>query len=336
MTRDGGRAAACVALAIDVGGTNIRVGLVRDDGKLLTIERAETPRGGSPGEVMPIIQTLTKRVLSSRQGDLAGTGVSIAAFVTPRGVVTATAHLSTSWIGVDLHRELRGLPVPRVYGLDSPAPALGEAYFGAGQGVTDLVYVTLSTGIGAAVVWQGRHWGGGAGWAGGIGHTIVDETSDRTCSGCGNRGCLETFAARQGIEATARELMAADPGGMLDQLTKGDPDRLTSQLVAEAAHTGDGGAREVFRRAGHALGIGLTNLIDVLAPSLVVVGGGISGAGELILDPARAVVRARAFPPALRDVPILPAALGDLSGVYGAAAMVLQDVRVECPPRRAT
>jgi glucokinase len=322
-----------IALALDIGGTNIRAGLIRGDGTLLSIERAPTPLSTTNEEVLGLVRRMATdqiRRLPAR-ANLLGTGISIAAFVTQAGLVTATAHLSPSWAGADLGRLLVDLPAPLRFGLDSPSPAIGEAYFGAGKGQPDLVYVTVSTGIGAAVIVGGQHWGGGVGWAGGIGHTIIDETSDRCCRGCGNRGCLETFAARQGIEMTTIELMRRNPASKLAVMTGGDPRRVTARLVTDSAINGDPIAAEVLRRAGHALGIGLTNLVDVLAPSLVVVGGGIAAAGDLLLEPARAVVRSRAFPPVLRDVRIVPAALGDLSGLYGAAALVLRDVHVADP-----
>lgn len=322
-----------VALAIDIGGSNVRAGLVRGDGELLGVRRIATSNLAAPAIVLDQVRQMASDLLRSgpeRAGPI-GTGVSIAGFVTQSGLVTATAHLSPAWVGLDLRQELADLPQPQSYGLDSPSPALGEAYFGAGKGKSDLVYVTVSTGIGAAIVFHGRHWGGAMGWAGGIGHTIIDEASDRRCPGCGNRGCLETFAARLGIETTAIELMDIAPPGELFRLCCGDPRNMTVQFVAEAATAGDSAAIEALRRAGHALGVGLTNLIDMLAPTLVVVGGGIVAAGDLLLEPARAVVRDRAFPPILRSVPIVPAALGDLSGLFGAAVMVLRDVRVADP-----
>jgi glucokinase len=334
MRRRPGRVEASrVALAFDIGGTSIRGGFVRSDGRLLAIRRASTPPTALPRDTLEVMLTMARDLLQITPSDaqLTGTGISIAAFVTQTGRVTATAHLAPSWVDTDLDALLTELPAPHAFGLDSPTAALGEAYFGAGKGARDLVYVTVSTGIGAAVVIDGRHWGGGSGWAGGIGHTIIDEKSDRICAGCRNRGCLETFAARQGIETTAAELMLEHPFGKLAQLTGNDPANVSARLVAEAAAAGDPGAVEALARAGHALGLGLTNLVDVLGPTMVIVGGGIALSGDPFLEPARAVVRSRAFPPILRQVPIVQARLGDLSGLYGAAAMVLYDAHVATP-----
>jgi predicted NBD/HSP70 family sugar kinase len=139
---------------------------------------------------------------------------------------------------------------------------------------------------------------------------------------------LETFAAKQGIIAAAAEAINKYPASLLAQLAAEKPDQLTPYMVYLAAQQGDKPAIEVFRFAGHQLGIGLTNLVDIVSPTRVVIGGGIALAGDLLLEPAREVVRQRAFPPKNRQVEIIPAALGDLSGMYGAAAMVFNDIRI--------
>lgn len=321
-----------LALAVDVGGTRIKVGLISRDGRLLSVQRIGTPSLAEPEFVVSKMLLLAHELCAAQQIDRSsvhGIGVSMAGFVTAEGMVTATAHLSREWIGYDLKtRLLQDWQVPCYFALDTPAPTLGEAYFGAGRGINDFVYVTVSTGIGAGIVANGKYFTGGLGWAGGVGHSIVDENSGRVCEGCGNAGCLETFAAKQGILTTARELLRSFPDSEILNLARGNQEAITPQIVFEAARAGDPLAQTVFQRAGHALGVGLTNLIDIVAPQQVVIGGGIAQAGDLLLDPARAVVRERAFPPQLRRTEIVQAALGDLSGVYGAAAMVFYDVRV--------
>jgi glucokinase len=324
-----------LALAVDIGGTNVKAGLLNRCGELLDVLRAPTPATAPPEGVVREVEALLDR-LCRRAGVsydvLQGIGVSIAGFITADGVVTATAHLSPQWVGYDLRARLRRTcNLEYHFALDTPAPALGEAYYGAGRGVAHFAYVTVSTGIGAGIIADGHYFAGGLGWAGGVGHTIVDERSERRCEGCGNRGCLETFAAKQGILATARDLLNTHPESRILALAGGEAAAITPEIVFEAARHGDVAARTVFARAGHALGVGLTNLVDIVAPQRVVVGGGIAQAGDLLLEPARAVVRERAFPPQLRAVEIVPAALGDLSAVYGAAAMVFHDLRVNLP-----
>ena len=320
------------ALALDVGGTNIKGGILTRDGTLLSSRVESTPAKEHPETVIVQMLHLIRALCSEcgiEPGQLDGIGISMAAFITADGVVTATAHLSREWLGFDLKARLvREVPLEYYFSLDTPAPTLGEAYYGAGQGIPDLAYVTVSTGIGAGILVGGKYFVGGLGWAGGVGHIILDEHSPRLCEGCGNYGCLETFAAKNGIIATAQELAAADPPGRILELAEGSPANITPRLVYQAAMLGDPVAVEVFRRAGHALGLGLVSLADIVAPTRIIIGGGIAQAGELLLGPAREVVRARAFPPRTRQVEIVQAALGDRSGIYGAAAMVFHDLRI--------
>ncbi len=319
-----------LALAVDIGGTQIKAGVIRADGAVLALLRRDTPAAADPEYVARLLLALLAELgaqTGARLDRVRGIGISIAAFITAQGLVTATAHLARTWIGYDLRARLaHEVPANYFFALDTPAPTLGEAYFGAGKDVGDFVYMTVSTGIGAGIMVGGRYFEGGLGWAGGVGHTIVDETSPRVCAGCGNHGCLETFAAKQGILALAAEAVSRYPSSRLAGLAAGG--ELTPRLVCEAATAGDRAACQVFARAGHYLGIGLTNLIDIVSPARVVVGGGIALAGDLLLEPARAVVRERAFPPKNREAEIVPAALGDLSGMYGAAAMVFHDLRI--------
>lgn len=318
-----------IAIALDVGGTMIKAAAITRDGELLTLERLPTPYQSSPKYVAEQMLEMARLMLGRADQvveKIAGIGVSIAAFITAEGIVTATAHLSQEWVGYDLCRYLTAvLPTNYYFALDTPAPTLGEAYFGAGRGIDDFAYVTVSTGIGAGIVAGGRLFTGGLGWAGGVGHVIVEPHGPRVCDACGNRGCLETYAAKQGILALAKEAIRRFPDSLLACYF---PETLTPELVNQAARSGDEAATLVFEQAGSYLGLGLTSLVNCLSPKIVIVGGGIGLAGDLLLDPARAVIRQSAYPPVHRGVEVVPAALGDLSGVYGVAAMVFHDIRV--------
>jgi glucokinase-like ROK family protein len=321
-----------LAIAIDVGGTKIKAGLIDLNGELIAVERIPTPHPASPEpivqKIVKLITNLCDRNTISLQ-DIDGIGISIAGFITADGVVTATAHLSREWIGYDLKaRLLQDLPTEYYFALDTPAPTLGEAYYGAGKGIGHFVYVTVSTGIGAGIIAGGKYFIGGLGWAGGVGHTIIDETSNRVCEGCGNNGCLETFAATQGIIATTQEFLQNNTQSLILSMVNGDVAAITPRVVFEAAQQNDPTALEVWSRVGHVLGIGLTNLVDIVSPTRIVVGGGISQAGDLLLAPVRDVISERGFPPQHRKAEVVQASLGDLSGIYGAAAMVFYDLRI--------
>jgi len=324
-----------LALAIDVGGTNIKAAVITHQGRLVAVQRRSTPAKSPPEKVVAQMVGILRDLCDQSElevSHLDGIGVSIAGFVTADGMVTATAHLSQEFVGFNLYPHLyRELPLDYYFSLDTPTPTLGEAYFGAGKGFDDFVYVTVSTGIGAGMMFNGKYYTGGLGWAGGVGHIIIDEKSERICEGCRNRGCLETFAAKQGIVATALEMLETHPDSLIFKLAQDQGQNITPRLVFEAARAGDLAARQVFESAGHALGLGLVSLADIVAPSRIIIGGGIAQAGDLLLEPARRVIRERAFPPRIRQVEIVQAALGDLSAVYGAAAMVFYDLRINSP-----
>jgi len=324
-----------VALGIDVGGTNIKAAVISRQGELMAVRRLKTSAKSAPPVVINQMLAVAHELCSECGLDparLAGIGVSIAGFITSDGKVTATAHLSRDFVGYNLYPMLSSeIPQKYYFSLDTPTPTLGEAYFGAGRGIDDFVYVTVSTGIGAGIMVGGKYYPGGMGWAGGVGHTIIDETSERVCEGCGNHGCLETFAATQGITTTALELLREYPDSLIGKLSEGRREMITPALIFQAAQAGDRAAVEVFERAGHALGIGLVNLADIISPTRIIVGGGVAQAGDFLLEPVRRVIRERAFPPRIRQVEVVQAELGDLSAVYGAATMVFYDMTINSP-----
>jgi glucokinase len=315
------------AVAFDIGASMIKAAVISREGEVVALARTPTPRSAE-GALTVLVETVPYLLQQANltTDDIAGIGISLAAFVTAGGDIVATAHLSQDWVGFPLGARLSSeLPGNYYFALDAPAPTLGEAYFGAGRGVSDFAYVTVSTGVGAGLFAGGRLYTGGLGWAGGVGHIIVNPNGQRRCIGCGNRGCVETYAALQGILALARQAIEREPGSALVAMPETD---LSPQSIAKAACAGDAGARWVYEQAGYYLGLGLTSLVDIFSPARIVVGGGIALAGELLLEPVRQVVRRAAYPPAHRAVDIVPAELGDLSGAFGVAAMVFNDIRI--------
>jgi len=208
-------------------------------------------------------------------------------------------------------------------GNDAKLAALGEYRFGAGKGVTTLVYLTISTGIGGGVVERGRLYLGAHGWATELGHTIV-EPHGPPCA-CGGRGCLEALAAGPAIALQAQERIRAGEASALSGMVEGRPDRISALEVVAAARSGDSLAQQVMGRAGFYLGIGMVNFIHAFDPEKIIVGGGVSKAGDLLFSPARAVIAERAMTQEWRQVPIVPAKLGDDVGLVGAVALVLTE-----------
>jgi glucokinase len=220
----------------------------------------------------------------------------------------------------DLMEEEFGLPV--VVGNDANLAALAEQRFGAGQGVADLIYITVSTGIGGGIIADNRLLLGAQGLAAEVGHQTIEAHGPR-CN-CGNIGCLEILAAGPAIARCARELIKTGIGTAIADWVGGDLDKITAKVVNQAAQAGDPVAIELFRQAGFYIGIGIVNLLHIFNPSLIIIGGSVAKAGDLLFEPIRATVRERAMASYYwENTPIVPATLGDDVGLLGAVALVL-------------
>lgn len=206
---------------------------------------------------------------------------------------------------------------PAFAGNDANLAALGEHQFGAGQGVDDMVYMTISTGIGGGIISGGRLLLGARGYAAEVGHQTL--VADGPICGCGQPGHLEALASGPSIARNAIERMEAGEISTIPDFGE----EITGESITEAAHAGDELARELFAEAGYYIGLGLTNLIHILEPHRVLIGGGVSQAGDLLFEPIRETVKQRVMSPIFLDVEILPAALGADVGLMGAVALVL-------------
>jgi glucokinase len=206
--------------------------------------------------------------------------------------------------------------LPAMAGNDANVAALGEHRFGAGQGVDDLVYITVSTGIGGGIISGGSLLVGARGYAAEVGHQTL--VAEGPICGCGQPGHLEALAAGPSLVLKAKERIEAGASSSIPINGK-----ITGKAITEAAKAGDELARELFAEAGFYIGLGLVNLIHILEPERVLIGGGVSQAGDLLFDPVRATVRQHVMSPIFREVEILPAALGADVGLMGAVALVL-------------
>jgi glucokinase len=322
------------AVGVDLGGTKLLTALVTDRGTVLARERVATPQDGPPSVVAAIAETVSAvlRATGATPDQCRGIAVGAPGPLDPRtGVVYEPPNLP-GWRNVPLADMLRSrLGMPAHVENDANAAALGEWWMGAGRGVRDLVYMVVGTGIGGGIISGDTLWQGVSGTAGEIGHTTIDVNGPRC--GCGRPGHLEAMASGPAIARMAREAMAAGRTSVLRSLAGGDPARVTAATVAQAAAQGDAVAAEVFERAGFYIGVGVANLLNLLNPARVIIGGGVSRAGELLFAPVRRTVRALAFERPAADAEVVPAQLGDDVGAIGAAAVVF--VRGNAlPPRR--
>ena len=314
-----------LTVGVDIGGTKVLAGVVNGDGQVLGVEQRPTVGHDVRAVEDTIVELVT---LFARRYDVAAVGIGAAGFVdATRSVVMFSPHLN--WRREPLRDALTNrLHLPVVVDNDANAAALGESRFGAGVGHRYVLCVTLGTGIGGALVLDNRVFRGANGMAGEFGHVQVVPNGHR-CA-CGNRGCWEQYASGNALVRDARELIAADSpvARHLRDLVGGDPSQLTGPQITQAARDGDQLSIELLADVGQWLGVGLAGMAAAFDPGCIIVGGGVSAAGDLLLEPTR-----RAFSRSLTgrghrtEPPILEAALGPDAGFIGAADMARSAAR---------
>ncbi len=312
-------------LGIDVGGTQIRAALINDKGDLESRNATGTPAEEGPDAVISAILHIVDSALESTGVDVIGIGLGVPGPVDP---VSGTIYNPPNLPGWGTRSILEPIQdrfsIPVFVGNDANVAALGEQRFGAGKGVEDLLYVTVSTGIGGGIISGGKLLTGWRGLAAEIGHqTIVD---DGPICGCGQPGHLEALASGPAIAQLVKDEIR---NGQTSQVIDGvkDIDSITAADVARAAFKGDEVSIAAYQKAGAYIGIGLTNLIHILEPQKILIGGGVTKAGELLFKPIRETVHLRVMSDIFREIKIEQAELGDDVGLYGAAAVALVGIQ---------
>ena len=271
------------ALGIDVGGTSTKGAIVDASGRVLVRHERPTDRTAGTKGIIAVVDELARRC-EELDVELVAVGVGAAGFIdASTGSVTFSPNLVYDDVNVaDAVTARCGLPV--VVDNDANAAVWGERAYGAAQGSDDVAYITVGTGIGSGFVVEGRLLRGFSGAGAEFGHTVMDP--DGPHCGCGLRGCLEQFASGTAIARMARAAVEVDPQSSILSFA-GSIDAITTEDVARAAHEYDDTARAVLQRAGRALGIGLSNVVNVFDPEIILLGGKVARAGEPFLGPAR-------------------------------------------------
>jgi glucokinase len=306
-----------LACGIDVGGTKIAGGVVDDTGTIIEELRVESPATDEDA-IEQAIETLVTELRTRH--DIAAVGVGVAGYIDrARSVVMFAANMAVRHL--DLKADLqRRLDLPVFIENDANAAAWGEFQFGAGHDVEELLLVTVGTGIGGGVVLDGELYRGAFGVGAEIGHLRV--VPDGLQCGCGNRGCFEMYASGKALVRRARTAASADPQAAADLLARagGDPARISGPLITAAAREGDAFALAQLAELGRWLGEGIASITAVLDPALVVIGGGVSAADDLLLEPIRQGFAAQRPGHGRRPMlEIRKAALGNRAGLIGAA-----------------
>lgn len=314
--------------ALDIGGTKMLAGIIDSTGELVARRRVETQASRGAAEVIARAATLV-RELAQETGispsSLTGIGCSVPGPLdSERGVVIFSPNLA--WRDVPVAALLsEALEVPVKIEDDARCAALGEAYRGGARGAQNAVYVTISTGIGGGVIVNGRIYRGSHGCAGEVGHMTLD-TSGPPCA-CGNMGCFESLASGTAIAARARQALLHGDETLLARF-RDEPGLPTAEQVIDAANMGDGVALRILETVGMFLGMGLAAIAAAYDPEVIVLGGGVIQQDGILLQRAREIFRSRVIQPLGSLVRIAPAALGDESALWGAAALAQNGVSV--------
>lgn len=300
-------------LGIDIGGTKLAVGVATPDGRLLSDMRRPSDAADGPDAMIERVLDMSRAAVNDAGltlDEVDAIGIGCGGPLDPWSGVILNALNNPGWVNVPLVARIEeGLGCPAHLDNDANAAALGEHRFGAGRGVAHMVYLTISTGVGGGVVIEGGLFRGAGGNGGELGHVTVDYDG-RPCRGCGRRGCLEAYVSGTSIAERAGE------AGMGD---------VTAADVVAGARAGERLAGEVWAGTIEALACGITSIVNLFEPEVVVLGGGVvSGSGEQLLGPVRERVAADAFPPAARAARIVESVLGKHVGVVGAAVVAVE------------
>lgn len=307
-----------LAIGIDIGGTKILGALVDESGKILFEERVPSP-AQDPDKMVEVVVALIKSITEKATEVIVGVGVAAAGFIdADQSTILYAPNLN--WRHEPLRERLQAL-VPHKVVIENDANAAGwaEYKFGAGRGAKDMVMLTLGTGVGGAVIADYKLRRGGFGIGGELGHVKV--VQDGKQCGCGRKGCVEQYASGTAVLKAAKKLASSDgPAGRRLRELKEQAGELNGHLVYQALLEGDQGARQVVAEAGDYLGQAMGTITAVLDPQIYVIGGGLSEAGELILEPIRQAfskeLPARGFRP---EAKVVAAQFSNQAGVIGAA-----------------
>ncbi|PWT90962.1 MAG: ROK family protein [Blastocatellia bacterium] len=307
-----------LVIAADLGGTHLRAALVDQSGRIHAQLKRDTPHGESANCIVESLASAAAE-LSSQLKSAAPTVVSAAIMVPGTVDKTNTVVVSAPNLPCLDNFALKAalqekMNLPVLLENDANAAAVGEMWLGAARGYSNVICITLGTGVGGGIVLDGKLWRGADGSAGEIGHTTVEPFSGPPCK-CGNHGCLEVFASATAIVRMAKEDFDKYPHSTLGL------DGLTALKVYNAGIAGDKLSIDVFKRAGRYLGVGLANIITLLGPEVIVIGGGAANGWSLFEEEMMEQIEGRVFPSRGKNVKIVTAECGDNAGLVGAAKL---------------
>lgn len=317
-----------VTIGIDLGATHLSGVVIDFGGNILSREQMAIAYGDGKKRILNKAVSLISRLLEfsrNKNRNILGIGFVVPGLVDIKKGFCIYAANITGWQNIPL-----GQIIKKKFHLEveiedsSRAMALGEKWFGEGRKMDDFIFLDLGAGIGCGIINNGRLYRGFSHAAGEIGHTIV-EVDGRKCR-CGNIGCLETVASGMSMPELAREKIKAGKKSSILDLVDGDLQKITAEIITEAAGSGDRLAGRILTRAGRYLGVAIANTINLLNPRAIIIGGGLSRAGRLLLEPMKESISRHTVPNSLKEVRILYSRLGNDVAPLGAATLILRKI----------
>lgn len=312
-------------LAIDIGGTKLAAAIFDSKNNMVGRSRMATRAEEGPEAVISRIGQLAEKLMKrngvdSRSLSLVGVGC-VGPLDSETGIVYSPPNLP-GWDAFPLRQKLEEMfGAPAFIDNDANAAALAEQRFGAGCGYNNIIYITVSTGIGAGFILDGRLYRGSDFSAGEFGHIVMGPHGPK-CN-CGGRACLEALASGTAIARIARSKALRTPGSQLAKVMDRNGGAISAKDVVQGARAGDKVAGSIIEKAATYIGLGVTTAIHMLNPDIIIIGGGLSRSGKMLFDPIRRTVAERAQKHLAGHVPIVPAKLGNKVGIYGALAVAL-------------
>ncbi len=310
-------------IGIDVGGTNVKIALVDDSGKIIYSNsvptRAEMGYEYTVNNIKQAIYDLMKETKLTAK-DIEGIGFGFPGQVDYKSGIVRLAPNIPGWVEVPIAKMIEDeFHIPTRVDNDVRCAALGELKYGAGKGCENLICITVGTGIGSGLIVNGKLVRGASNAAGEIGH-IKLQIHDGPICGCGDTGCMEAFASGPAIVAMAEEYILGGKSTKYREMANGGD--ITPFIVAEAAKAGDPVAKRIFARIGEYIGIGMASVVNLLNPEKIIIGGGVADAGDILLEPLKEALKKRAMKIAGETVEVVPAQLGNTAGVIGASLLI--------------
>jgi glucokinase len=316
-------AADCV-IGVDLGGTKVLAGAV-DAGHQVHHRAQRTVLGLEQAPLLDALADAVEEARAAAPSAVDAVGFGIPSLIDQKhGTAVLSVNLPIADMPFrDVMSERLGLPV--FIDNDGNVAALAEHRYGAARGSSTSLMLTVGTGIGGGLILDDEVFRGATGSGAELGHMVIDQDGPRCQGNCPNHGCLEAVASGTALVREARELAPERPGSGIERVIA-DGRELTGPLVTELAHDGDEAAREVITLMGRRLGVGIANYINIFNPEVVVIGGGVIAAGDLLLQPARDEVAVRALRPNKDIARIVPAHFGNEAGMLGAAALAFDAI----------